>query len=236
MTDTARQRSRPATTERRPAADPPAARFRPASRRWNRIAIGVALGALAIGANIWVYSGLDDSSSVVQVVVDVPAGEQIESSMLRTVDADLDDSVNVVDGSELDSLIGTYARVRLVSGSLVTSQSVQTEPLLGEGNSVVAIQVSDGSIPVGLRERVPVELVVPMPDIVDGASQPIVVSGRVVGLPTETSNALGTLSISVEVLADDAAVVAAADDVRIVLAEPSTDPAAVDNAGALEGE
>ncbi len=236
MTDTARTQRRGGAPDPLPTAGSSAARFRPASRRWNRIAVGVALGALAIGANIWVYSGLNESSSAVQVVVDVPAGEQIEPSMLRAVDADLDSSVNVVDGSDLDSLLGTYAKVRLVSGSLVTPQSVQAEPLVSPGNAVVAIQVNDGSIPIGVRERVPVELVIPARDTVDGTGEPTVVTGRIVGLPTETSNALGTLSVSVEVLAADAATIAAADDVRIVLAEPSGDRAAVADTEGQEGE
>jgi hypothetical protein len=47
----------------------------------------------------------------------------------------------------------------------------------------------------------------------------------VVGLPTDTSSALGLQSLSVEVVTTDAATVAAADDVRVVLVEPSEDPA-----------
>ncbi|MEM8618193.1 MAG: SAF domain-containing protein [Actinomycetota bacterium] len=229
MTDIARQRIREGGGAPPAAADTTVPRFRPAARRWNRIAIGLALGALAIAVNLVVYANVSDSESVVQVVVDVPAGEQLEASMLRTVEADLDSSVNVVAGSDLDSLIGSYARVRLVSGSLVTPQSVQARPLVSLGNAVVAIQVADGSIPAGLRERVPVELVVPARDLVGEASAPTVVAGRVVGLPTETTNALGTLSVSVEVEAEDAATIAAADDVRIVLVEPAIDPAVVES-------
>ena len=70
-------------------------------------------------------------------------------------------SVNLVPGDQLDSLVGAYAKVRLVSGSLVTPQSVQATSLVGPGNSVVAIQVDEGALPVGLRERVPVQLVIP---------------------------------------------------------------------------
>ena len=229
MTDTTRERSRASSSAAHAPDQAVGPRFRPAARRWNRIAVGLALGALAIAVNLLVYANLNDSESVVQVVQDVPAGEQLEASMLRTVEADLDSSVNVVAGSDLAGLIGTLARVRLVSGSLVTPQSVQTQPLISAGKAVVAIQVTDGSIPVGLRERVPVELVVPARDAVGDASAPSVVAGRVVGLPAETSNALGTLSVSVEVAADDAASIAAADDVRIVLAEPSIDQAVVES-------
>ena len=91
----------------------------------------------------------------------------------------------------------------------------------------MAIQVKEGSLPVGLRERVPVELVIP-PTIGEGDVQPLVVAGIVVALPSTPTNAIGTQSLSVEVAAADAATVAAADDVRVVLSEPVlSEPVAV---------
>ncbi len=212
------------------AASPSTERgFQPASRRRNRIAAGVALAAIAIGGNLWVYSNLDTSQPVVQAVRDIPAGEQITTDMLRTVDVDVDSTVNVIAGDQLDSLVGSYAKVRLVSGSLVTAEALQPTPLVTPGASVVAIQVADGSLPIGVRERVPVLLVVPA-DRSGTDAGATSVSGRVVGLPTDTSSALGLQSLSVEVAADDAATIAAADDVRVVLVEPSDDPAVTGSA------
>jgi hypothetical protein len=194
--------------------------FQPAARRRNRIALGVALAAVAIGGNLYLYSSIDDAEPVVQVVRDVPAGEQITADMLRTVDADVDPTVNVVPGEQLDSLVGRYAKVRLVSGSLVTSEALQSTPLVAEGSAVVAIQVAEGTLPIGIRERVAVLLVV-----ADGEDEPVTVAGRVVGLPAPTNSALGMESLSVEVDVADAAALAAADDVRVVLVEPTADPA-----------
>jgi hypothetical protein len=193
--------------------------FQPASRRRNRIALGVLLAAIAIGGNVYVYAGLDARQPVVQVVRDVPAGEQITPDMLRTVDVDADSTVNLVPGSRLESLIGNYAKVRLVSGSLVTGEAIQAEPLVAPGSAVVAIQVPDGTLPVGLRERVPVVLVVPGGPGAQGATEPVTIDGQVVGLPTPTDSALGIQSLSVEVARGDAAIVAASDDVRVVLVE-----------------
>jgi hypothetical protein len=207
--------------------------FQPAARRRNRIAAGVALAAIAIGGNLYVYSALNAAEPVVQAVRDVPAGEQITADMLRTVDVDVDSTVNVIAGDRLDSLVGSYAKVRLVAGSLVTVEALQPTPLVTAGTSVVAIQVADGSLPIGLRERVPVLLVVPG----DGSDAGVVsVAGRVVGLPTDTSTALGLQSLSVEVAAADAATIAAADDVRVVVVEPSEDPAVVTSTVAGDGE
>jgi hypothetical protein len=210
--------------------------FQPSSRRRNRIAAGVALAAIAIGGNLLLYSSLDDTEPVVQVVRDVPAGSQLTSDMLRTVDVAVDATVNVVGGAQLDSLIGSYAKVRLVSGALVTAESLQAKPLVSSGSSVVAIQVADGTLPIGLRERSPVQLVIPAngnPGSPEAAT-PSSIVGRVVGLPVDTSSALGMQSLSVEVAAGDAIALAAADDVRVVLIEPGEDPA--DTAGSAGGE
>jgi hypothetical protein len=221
----------------RPADDTVQRRgFAPSSRRRNRIAAGVALAALAICGNVLVYASVDDTTPVVQVVVDVPAGTLITTDMLRTVEADVDSSVNVVAGEDLPSLVGQYAKVRLVSGSLVTSEAVQADPLVEPGNAVVAIQVKDGALPVGLRERVPVQLVIPASPAQIGAepgAQPLVIDGLVVALPVTPTNSVGAQSLTVEVVSADAPTLAAADDVRVVLSEPSVAPlpAAVSETG-----
>ncbi len=198
--------------------------FRPASRRRKRLAVGLVLGALAIGGNVLVYASLDDTEPAVQVVRDVPAGTRLTADMLRTVEVDVDRSVNVVAGADLSTMIGQYAKVRLVSGSLVSHQAIQAEPLVSAGNAIVAIRAADGELPIGLRERVPVRLVVPG-DPNSEAPGVTSVDGRVVGLPLPTTNALGN-SVSIELAESDAALIAAADDVRIVLLVPSPDPAA----------
>lgn len=199
--------------------------FQPVSRRRNRIALGVLLAAIAIGGNAFLYASLDEKDPAVQVVRDVPAGEQLTSDMLRTVEVDVDSTVNLVAGDQLDSLVGSYAKVRLVSGSLVTTEALQSTPLVSAGSSVVAIQVGEGTLPIGVRERVAIVLVIP------GEAGPTSIDARVVGLPVATGSALGVESLSVEVDQNDAATVAAADDVRVVLVEPSDDPAAQQDGG-----
>lgn len=203
-------------------ADESTTRFRPSSRKRNRVAAGVALGALAVAVNLAVYSSLDDSEPFVQAVSDIPAGERITTSMVRTVDADLDGSVNAVPGDRIDLVVGQYAKVRIVSGSLVTDAALQTEPLVSVGNSVVAVQLPEGSLPIGLRERAPIHVVIPSRD----GEAPAVIVGRVVGLPSSPDTLVGVSSLSVEVATGEAAAVAAADEVRIVLLEPAIDPAA----------
>lgn len=198
-----------------------AVRFRPATRRRNRIAAGVALVAVAVAINAALYTSLDDATPAVQTTRDILAGEQITADAVRTVDVDVDPTVGIVDGDDIDLVVGQFAKVRIVSGSLVSEASLQSEPLVAEGASVVALTVPEGSLPTGLRERAPVVLVIPPKDA-DGSITSI--AGRVVGIPSETT-VTGAQSISVEVAAADAPTVAAADDVRVVLAAPTADPA-----------
>lgn len=199
---------------------------RPSARRRNRIVAGVVLAALAVAGNIWIYASLGTTSPVLQVTRDVLAGEQITPDMIRTVEVDADPSVNVIPAEQLSAIVGSHAKVRLVSGSLITEASIQPDSLVTPGASIVAVRVPDGSLPIGLRERVPVDIVIPSATTSDPTvNTTVVVPGRVIGLPSAPASTVGLLSLSVEVGAADAALVAAADDVRIVLLEPDADPA-----------
>lgn len=205
--------------------------FRPGSRRRARIAGGAALVAVAIGGNVLVYSSLDDRESVLQVVHDVPAGDQMTGDDVRPIDVDADDTIRTVRTDQLSTVIGQYAKVRLVAGSLVVAEALQSTPLVTPGTAIVAIQVPEGALPIGLRERSRVELVVPGASDAAGVAAPTVVSGRVVGLPSAPVTATGTLSLSVEVAEPVAPSVVASDDVRVVLVESGTDDAYATDAG-----
>lgn len=234
MTDLAnRPRSQVSTEPSRESDEPGRRGFRPSARRRNRMVTGAVLAALAVAGNVWLYSNVDSDEQVLQVTRDVTAGEQITEDMLRTVDVEVDDSVTVVPAGELHSTVGRYAKVRLVTGSLVTPASLQAEPLVTDGASVVAVRVPDGSLPIGLRERVPVDIVLPPRSgaVTDEVAEPYVVAGRVIGLPSSPDSTVGLVSVSLEVDATEASRVAAADDVRLVLRQPSEDVAATVGGG-----
>jgi hypothetical protein len=90
---------------------------------------------------------------------------------------------------------------------------------------VVAVRVPDGALPIGLRERSPVLLVLPADTGSDAAAPLGQVAGRVVGLPSAPDSVNGLLSLSVEVEAASAPLVAAASEVAVVLLDPGADPA-----------
>ncbi|MCU0261393.1 MAG: SAF domain-containing protein [Ilumatobacteraceae bacterium] len=181
--------------------------------------------AVAVAGNLLVYGELDRSAPVLQVARDVPAGALVTADDLRTVDVDVDATVRTVPAADLDLVVGQHAKVRLVAGSLVVTEALQAEPLVAPGAAVVAVRVPDGALPIGLRERSPVLLVLPADTGSDAAAPLGQVAGRVVGLPSAPDSVNGLLSLSVEVEAASAPLVAAASEVAVVLLDPGADPA-----------
>lgn len=218
------------TTERRATAPVPIGEvgaptgFRPPGRRRTRLAVGLLLAALAVIANLFVYSSVSQRRPVLQVVRDVPAGSLIGPDDIREVEVAADPTVRVIGADQRDLVVGSYARVRIVSGSLVVAEAIQSGPLVAQGSAVIAIQVPDGALPIGVRERSRVRLVVPQSRF-DEETGPIEVDGWVVGLPSAPGAVTGRLSLSVEVAEPDAVRVVTGDDVRVVLLDPAGDPA-----------
>jgi hypothetical protein len=213
-----------------PGARPvPAKGFRPGSRRRARIAGGAVVAALAVGGNVLVYTSLDDRAEVLQVVTDIRAGEAVSAADLRVVAVDLDPTVPAVPGDQLAAVADQYARVHIAAGTLLAPVLLQPAPLVGSGASVVAIELRPTRVPAGLRERSHVELIAT--SAADAGPVELRTTGRAVTRPVEVDGVSGVVSMSVEVGAADAAALAAADDIRVVLLEPHVDPAYADGTG-----
>ena len=193
-------------------------RFRPSARRRTRIALGSGITALAIVANVFVYASLDRRVEVLQVVADVRAGEVVEAAHIRIVEVAADPTVPTVAAGQLGSVIGQHARVHLASGTLLAPVLIQTAPLVTSGMAVVAVELRSTLVPVGVRERSRLEVVV-VDD--DEASR---IPARAVTRPEPVDGVSGLLSLSVEVSPPDAALVASASAIRLVLLDPGADP------------
>jgi hypothetical protein len=199
--------------------------LRAAARSRSRVAAGVGLLALALAVNLAVYRSLDDRHEVVQVIRDVPAGQRIVAGDLRTVEVGVDGDVRAIRGESMALVVGQYAKVRLISGSLMVTEALQPTPLVGPGSALVAVVVPAAELPIGLRERSHVRVV----PVADGAGREAVssaaVEARVVGLPTSVESATGDVGLTLEVPVGEATAVATAAKVRIVVLEPGVDPA-----------
>lgn len=196
--------------------------FRPSSRSRVRIATGTLLATVAVGVVLLLFSAADRRVAVLQLVRDVPAGSRLDAADLRSVAVSVESSLAVVRSSGASLVVGQYAKVRMVAGSLLTTAMLQPGPLVAPGSAVVAVTFPAGELPAGLRERSRVQLVVTADPGHAGVAS---VVGRVVGLPTAPDDISGDLSLSVEVSVADAVTVAAAPHVRVVLLDPGTDAA-----------
>jgi hypothetical protein len=187
-----------------------------------RIAIGTLLSLGAIGAVLLVFSTADRRVAVLQVVRDLPAGTQLTSGDVRSIELTSDPSLAVVETADLAAVVGQYAKVRIVSGGLLAPGLLQSLPLVAPGSAVVAVTIPSGELPAGLRERSQVQIVIPTV----GDATPIApIVGRVVGLPAAPDSVTGQMSVSFEVSSTDAVTVASATRVRVVLIDPGADAA-----------
>jgi hypothetical protein len=195
--------------------------FRPSSRSRARIALGVLLSLAAIGVILLVFATADRRVPVMQALADVPAGEQITAEMFRPVEVSADPLLEMVRLEDIGQYVGSYAKVRIAAGTLLSPFHLQADPLLGPDAAVVAINVEQGLLPQGLRERSQVRVVF----IGEGSDAvPPPVTARVVGVPV-LDDTTGTHSVSLELSVLDAETVAGAKVVRVVLLEPGTDAA-----------
>jgi hypothetical protein len=203
----------------RPLAASSRAGFRPASRSRVRIAVGTVLSMVAVGVVLLVFSTADRRVAVLQVVRDLPAGTQLAAGDVRSIELSTDPSL-VVWAVDIAGVMGQFTKVRIVSGGLLAAGLLQPGALVAPGSAVVAVTIPTGELPAGLRERSRVQIVIP----VAGDDAPLApVVGRVVGLPDTPDSVTGQLSISLEVAATDAVVVANATRVRVVLLDPGVD-------------
>ena len=203
------ERSAAASRERQPA--PPA---RISSRARGRLALGALVVAIGVLINLAIYRGIDDKSPVLQLNRDVPAGQQITADDFRTVEIGSDGAFRSVPSSDLHVVVGSYAKVRLIAGTLLAREALQAGPLVAAGASVVAVTVPAGEVPIGLRERSRVSVVMVASDRTSAS-----VDGLVVGLPSQAGSS-GQVSVSIELAAKDAGSVAAAEKIRLVLLDP----------------
>jgi flagella basal body P-ring formation protein FlgA len=182
---------------------------------------------IAVGVVLLVFASTDKRVAVLQVVRDLPAGTQLTPDDVRSVDVSADPSLAVVRTLDLPAVVGQYTKVRIVTGGLLATGLLQSQPLVAPGSAVVAVTVPAGEVPAGIRERSQVQVVMPSSGNAHDVAPVAPVTGRVVGLPAAPDSVTGQMSLSLEVSAVDAVTVANAAEVRVVLIDPGVDPAGV---------
>ncbi|GAA2970144.1 SAF domain-containing protein [Streptomyces sp. NPDC056069] len=116
-------------------------------RRPGFIAMAVALIAVGVGANAWLYMSTGNREPVVAIAHDVPMGAQLTADDLVEARIATDPVLTPVPASQLKKMIGKRTTVGLTKGSLLTTQSVTDQPLIKQGQSLVGVSLSPAQIP-----------------------------------------------------------------------------------------
>lgn len=141
--------SRPVGTARRLARQ----------RRPGWIAGGVALLALAVLANVYVFRASSHRITVVRVARDVAIGRQITRADLDTTNVAEAEGVATVPSGQLTQVVGRRAAVDLVHGTLLTARQVTTQLTPQPGQALVTVGlkpsvVPPSGLPPGSRVRI----------------------------------------------------------------------------------
>lgn len=206
----------------------PRAGLRVRPRRPIRAVVAAFLVIASVVAVLMVYQRVGDRREVLAVSRTVLAGEQLTDGDLRVVSISTDDDLPVVSASDRELLVGQYARVRMIEGSLLTVESVQPGRLVDPEKVLMSVEVPVGRVPVGLREQSEVTLIVTPPSGSEVEGE-VLVSATVSAVPGDLGALVGQsdqstslmVPLSVEVDPDDAGVVGTAESVAVGVLDPA---------------
>lgn len=205
------------------AAAPPTPRL-PQVQRQRRLGLAalatlliVGFGALA-GALV-LQSG--DRVSVLSVARPVPAGAQVTQADLGITDVAVD-GIPTVPAEQLNRLVGQFAAVPLIAGTLLSPVSLSEDSLPAPGEAVVGLQLAPGRLPAdGMRSGDIVRVVrVPAANSASSAqakaSAVLVERARVVRVAVDAVNGGTSLTVLVrETEASELTIAAARGEVAV---------------------
>src|SRR5690606_40500418 len=96
---------------------------------------------LAALGSATLFRAVGPSQEYLALARDVPVGAQVTAADLRVVRLNASPGLTPVPVSEVDQVIGRYAAVPLVAGSLLTPQQLTAEPVPGPGEQLVAVTI-----------------------------------------------------------------------------------------------
>src|SRR5262245_3663231 len=128
-----------------PASGSPAAelasrsglRMRP--HRPMRVLVGTLIVVASVIAALALYARVGDRTEVLAVSRDVLAGEQLTAADLEVVAFSSDDAIPTVPATQRSAFVGQYARVRLMAGSLLSLDSVQSRPIVDPDRVLMSV-------------------------------------------------------------------------------------------------
>jgi hypothetical protein len=141
-----------------PVPAPRLVRQRRVRRGW--LAAGVLLVALSALGSAALFRAVGPAQEYLALADDVPVGALVTTSDLIVVRLNHPPGLSLVSAADADLVVGRYAAVPLVAGTLVSRAQLTTQPVPGPGEQLVAVPLSRNQLPGGvLRAGDPVLLV-----------------------------------------------------------------------------
>jgi SAF domain len=218
---------RPAQVTKR-VAIPLKLRIAPEGRRRHApwLIVGVLVVAVCAFGFGQLYLRTTGLRPVLAVASDVAAGQVVQATDLRIVDAAAEDGISLIPDSAEGTVLGQPASHDLIAGSLLTRGDVTSASNLAPGQSVVAIACKPGQYPPTLSpgDRVTVIDTGSGAGSLQGATAPPV-TATVVAVDVQQGPASNGAIVSIRLPSFDAASVAstaAAGRVALVLQAPGS--------------
>jgi hypothetical protein len=187
-------------------------------RGW--VGIGVLAIVLAALGSATLFRAIGPSQAYLAIAQDVPVGAQVTRDDLRVVRMNTTPGLSPVPQSQVDEVIGAYAAVPLVAGTLLSLDQLTDEPVPPPGQQLVAIGLPPDRLPGGTLEAGdPVMLVTTSKQNSAPEERPQTFAARVHDVQ-ETDSRDDNLVVSLLVSEQDGALIAslaAADRLTLVL-------------------
>jgi hypothetical protein len=202
-------------------------RVRP--QRPVRALFGALVVVASVLAALAIFTRVGDRREVLALSRTVLAGEQLADADLKVVSIASDESFLAVPASDRGLLVGQYAKVRMLQGSLMAADSVQPEPLVDPARVLMSVPVQLSGVPSGLREGSRLVLIVTPFSTGAGSPVPVLVEAMVAAVPANLGQLVGgdgsssvtsAVALSVEVPAESVAVVGSAESVAVGVLDP----------------
>lgn len=162
------------------------------ARNRGRIAAGIFAIALAGLLAVLVYGNIGQRHAVLAVARTVDPGQVVTEADLTVVRVAADPGVRTVASTERSTIVGQRATVRLLPGSLLTSDAVTKGNVIADGYTVIGAVVKPGQYPLGLRSGDQVQVVV-----VGGATGDRPVDATIVAVSSNGSGNGSAISLAV---------------------------------------
>lgn len=118
-------------------------------RRPAWVAAGVALVALAVLTNVYLFTAAGHRSAVVRVARNVPIGQRLVRADLATSSVMVAPGIQVIPARQLGEVVGRRAAVDLRSGTLLAASQVTTALSPQPGQALVTVALKPGQLPAG---------------------------------------------------------------------------------------